>query len=191
MSKIRTDALQASKSVLLLVDFVNPLSFDGAAELAPWALQAARRTAALRRRLAADGVRCVYANDNYGQWTSDFNALWRRCLALPGTAGKIAKLMAPMRDDFVVLKPRHSAFYATPLHLLLDQLRCKRLIVTGMAADSCVLFSAMDAYLRGYSVWVPADCVAAESAEARDSALQQMARTLKADIRPSPPLSRR
>ncbi|MBW8894534.1 MAG: cysteine hydrolase, partial [Burkholderiales bacterium] len=83
------------------------------------------------------------------------------------------------------LKPRHSAFYATPLDLLLEQLRCKRLIVTGIAADNCVLFSAMDAYLRGYSVWIPVDCVAAESADARGRALEQMARVLKADIRPS------
>ncbi|HEU6454541.1 MAG TPA: isochorismatase family protein [Roseateles sp.] len=59
------------------------------------------------------------------------------------------------------------------------------LIVTGIAADNCVFFTAMDAYLRGYSLWVPIDCVAAESAEARDQALQQMARVLKADIRPS------
>ncbi|RZJ00298.1 MAG: isochorismatase family protein, partial [Rubrivivax sp.] len=71
------------------------------------------------------------------------------------------------------------------LDLLLDQLQCKRLIVTGIAADNCVLFSAMDAYLRGYSVWVPVDCVAAESVDARDKALEQMARVLKADIRPS------
>lgn len=185
MSKIRTDALQPSKTVLLLVDFVNPLSFDGAAELAPSALEAARQTANLRRRLAAEGVRTIYANDNYGQWTSDFKALWRHCRAKPGIAGKIARLIAPRRDDFALLKPRHSAFYATPLDLLLEQLRCKRLIVTGIAADNCVLFSAMDAYLRGYSVWIPVDCVAAESADARDNALEQMARVLKADIRPS------
>lgn len=185
MSKIRTDDLQPSKTVLLLVDFVNPLNFDGAAELAPSALEAAKQTAKLRQHLAADGFRTIYANDNYGQWTSDFKALWRHCHATAGTPGKIAKLMAPKRDDFALLKPRHSAFYATPLDLLLNQLHCKRLIVTGIAADSCVLFSAMDAYLRGYSVWVPVDCVAAESADARDSALQQMARVLKADIRPS------
>ena len=185
MSRIRTDDLQPSKTVLLLVDFVNPLTFDGAAELAPSALEAAKQAAKLRRRLSAEGVRTVYANDNYGQWTSDFKALWRHCRALPGTAGKIARLMTPRRDDFALLKPRHSAFYATPLDLLLGQLRCKRLIVTGVAADSCVLFTAMDAYLRGYSVRVPVDCVAAESVDARDKALEQMARVLKADVRPS------
>lgn len=185
MSKIRTDALEPSKTVLLLVDFINPLKFEGAAALAPSALAAAKQTARLRRRLARDGVRSVYANDNYGLWTSDFKALCKRCAALPGTAGQVARAMAPAARDFTLLKPRHSAFYATPLDILLQQLRCKRLIVTGIAADSCVFFSAMDAYLRGYSLWVPVDCVAAESADARDQALAQMARVLKADVRPS------
>lgn len=187
MSKIRNAKLPPSETVLLLVDFINPLQFDGAKALAPSALAAARQTARLRRRLDGEGVRTVYANDNYGDWTSDFKALLHRCLALPGDAGHMAKLLAPRRRDFAVLKPRHSALYATPLHLLLEHLHCKRLIVTGLAADSCVLFTAMDAYLRGYSLWVPVDCVAAESREARDQALAQMARVLKADIRPADP----
>jgi len=184
MSTIQTESLQNSKTVLLLVDFINPLRFDGAEQLAPSALAAARRTARLRQHLKAGGVRSVYANDNYGEWTSDFKALWRRCQAMSGASGRMATLMAPKRRDFAVLKPRHSAFYSTPLHLLLEQLHCQRLVVTGIAADSCVFFTAMDAYLRGYSLWVPADCVAAESDEARDRALEQMARVLKADIRP-------
>ena len=66
---------------------------------------------------------------------------------------------------------------------MLKQLECRRLIITGLSADNCVLFSAMDAYLRGYAVWVPSDCVAAESAEAKEQALAQMARVLKADTR--------
>jgi nicotinamidase-related amidase len=185
MSKIRTDDLQPSTTVLLMVDFINPLRFDGAAEIAPSALGAAQQAAKLRRRLDAEGVRSVYANDNYAEWNSDFQALCRRCQAMPGVAGRISRLLAPRRRDFAVLKPRHSAFYATPLHLLLEQLHCKRLIVTGIAADSCVFFTAMDAYLRGFSLWVPADCVAAESKQGSDQALEQMARVLKADVRPS------
>ena len=191
MRKIKTQAPDPSETVLLLVDFINPLDFDGAEDLAPSALQAARHAARLRRQLGAEGVRVVYANDNYGEWTSDFLALCRRCGSMPGTAGRMARLMAPRRKDFAVLKPRHSAFYATPLHLLLEQLRCRRLIVTGIAADSCVLFTAMDAYLRGYSLWVPGDCVAAESGGARDQALQQIQRVLKADVRPAWPEKRR
>lgn len=185
MSKIRTDELEPSRTVLLLIDFINPLRFDGAEALAPAALKAARQAARLRRRLEADGVRTVYVNDNYGEWTSDFQALCRRCQAMPGTAGQMARAMRPRRRDFALLKPRHSAFHATPLQLLLERLHCRRLVLTGIAADSCVLFTAMDAYLRGYSLWVPGDCVASESPEALEQALEQMARVLKADVRPA------
>jgi nicotinamidase-related amidase len=190
MGKVRVDISETSHTVLLLVDFVNPLDFDGAQDLAPSAVSAAKRTAQLRRRLAAHGVKCIYANDNYGMWTSDFDAVWRHCKARGGDSGAIVRALKPRKGDYTVLKPRHSAFYATPLDMLLKQLRCKKLIVTGIAADSCVFFTAMDAYLREYSLWIPVDCVAAESAQARDQALEQMARVLKADIRPSGPRTR-
>jgi nicotinamidase-related amidase len=168
---------------LLLVDFVNPLEFHGAAALAPAAIAAARAAARLRRRLP--DARVVFANDHYGHWRRSFPELWQRCADDAGAAGTIARLLRPRRRDFTILKPRHSAFFATPLELLLDELKCRRVIVTGLAADSCVLFSAADAYLRGYSVWVPQDCVAAESPARLRHALDHMRTILKADITPA------
>ena len=185
MNTIRVHSLNPSDAVLLLVDFVNPLNFDGADRLHASALAAASQTARLRRRFSAAGLRTVFANDNYGLWDTDFKSLWKSCAARRGPSGQIATILRPRAKDFALLKPRHSGFYATPLHILLQQLECKKVVVTGIAADSCVLFTAMDAYLRGYAVWVPVDCVAAETREARDKALDQMARVMKADTRPS------
>jgi nicotinamidase-related amidase len=184
-ARINTGALPPSPTVLVLVDFINPLDFDGAEALRPSALEAARATAALRRRAARDGVQTVYANDNYGVWQSDFKAVWARCRAMRGVPAEIARLLQPRRRDLTILKPRHSAFYSTPLDLLLRQLRSKRLIIAGLAADNCVLFTAMDAYLHGYSLWVPQDCTAAESADGKANALQHMQRILKATVRAS------
>lgn len=177
--------LAASPTVLLLVDFINPLDFDGADALAPSALAAARATDRLRREAARSGVQTLYANDNYGLWRSDFKAVLARCRARRGAAAEIAERLLPRRGDLTILKPRHSAFYATPLDLLLRQLRCKRLVIAGIAADNCVLFSAMDAYLRGYALWVPQDCVAAEGDDAKAGALAHMRRVLKASVRAS------
>jgi nicotinamidase-related amidase len=171
--------------VLLLVDFINPLEFDGASRLAPSALQAAQACVRLRHRVRQRGLQTVFANDNYGVWRADFDDVWRRCSRKRGPAGAIAHALRPMRGDCTILKPRHSAFHATPLELLLTQLHCKRLIITGLAADSCVLFTAMDAYLRGYELWVPRDCTAAEDAHAKHGALQQMERVVKALTRPA------
>jgi nicotinamidase-related amidase len=183
--RISLTDLAPSATVLLLVDFVNPMNFIGADALAPSALAAAATTARLRRQLDASGTQVVYANDNYGVWRSDFNALCDRVRALPGVAGAMAAKLRPRQRDCTLLKPRHSAFYATPLDLLLRQLKCRRLVVTGIAADSCIVFTAMDAYLRGYSIWVPEDCVAAESTADKAQALRLMQRSLKADVRPA------
>jgi nicotinamidase-related amidase len=184
-ARIRTPPLPPSPTVLVLVDFINPLQFDGADALAAPALAAARATAALRRRTARDGVQTIYANDNYGVWRSDFKAVWARCRALDGAPAQIARLLQPRRNDLTILKPRHSAFYSTPLDLLLRQLRCRKVILAGLAADNCVLFTAMDAYLHGYSLWVPQDCVASERADDKASALAHMRRIMKANVRAS------
>lgn len=186
-SRIASHDVGHSSTVLLLVDFINPLDFPGADELRAPAVEAAQRTARLKRQVAKDGIRAVYANDNYGFWHADFAHLWSRCSRARGESRKMANLLKPLERDFTVLKPRHSAFYATPLQILLEELKCRHLIVTGLAADSCVLFTAMDAYLRGLSVWVPSDCVAAETPRAKDQALELMAHTLKARTEPAFP----
>ncbi|WP_418314704.1 isochorismatase family cysteine hydrolase [Piscinibacter sakaiensis] len=183
--KLRDADMPSSPTVLLLVDFVNPLDFPGAEKLAPAAAKAAKATAKLRRQLSRQGVRTVYANDNYGNWNADLNALWKSCAAKRGYPAEIARALKPRKDDLTILKPRHSAFYATALDILLEQLKCKKLVLAGVAADSCVLFTAMDAYLRGYSVRIPSDCVAAEEEQATQAALEHMARVLKADISPA------
>lgn len=182
---IHVEQLEPSRTVLLLVDFINPLNFDGADDLSGAAVSAARATGRLRQRLGREGSQSVYANDNYGVWRSDFSRLWHACSLVDGAPGAMAKALRPRKQDFTILKPRHSAFYSTPLDLLLRQLKCRRLVLTGLAADNCVLFTAMDAYLRGYALWIPADCTAAESEDAKQQALQHMARVLKADVSPS------
>ena len=164
----------AAKAVLLLVDFMNPLDFDGAQQLAPKAIAAAKKALALKRRCRAERVPVIYANDNFGHWASQFSEVVRSCVALGGDAAKLASLLAPEQGDLSVLKPRHSAFYGTPLEFLLDELRAECLIIAGLTTDSCVLFTAGDAFLRGFKVWVPADCVAAETAAAQRRALEQI-----------------
>lgn len=174
-------ALPRSPTVLLLVDFINPLQFDGADDLAAPALAAAKATAKLKARLERDGVTSIYANDNYGVWRSEFSDVRRLCESIPGPAGDIARLLRPGPADLAMLKPRHSAFFGTPLDLVLTQMDTKRLVIVGLAADICVQLTAMDANLRGYKVWVPSDCTAAESPEAKAAALEYLRRVLKAD----------
>lgn len=170
---------------LLIVDFINLFDFDGAARLAARALPAAERTARLKRRLREDGIPCIYANDNFGHWRSEFSRLVRECLDRKGAAHDIAQLLAPDPDDYSILKPRHSAFYGTPLEFLLEELEVDSLVLAGISADMCVSATAQDAYVRKFRLWVPSDCVAADTGDHERQTLDHMHRTMKADIRPS------
>jgi nicotinamidase-related amidase len=175
-----------SPRVLVLIDFINPLNFPGAEKLAPAALNAAKATLRLREKLDTDKVAVIYANDNYGVWQSDFHSLVAQCIARDDISGEIARLLSPRATDLTLLKPRHSAFYCSPLELLLKEMHAKELILAGLATDICVQMTAADAFLRGFEgVWVPADCCAAETPKAQANALEYMRDVLKCDVRSS------
>lgn len=182
---IRPARLPRSKRVLLLIDFINPLDFPGAGNLAGPAVAAARAAAGLKEKLARDKVVAVYANDNYGIWQSDFHSIVSACLGMEGPAGEIARLLYPQAEDLTILKPRHSAFFASPLELLLAEMQASELVICGLATDMCVQLTAMDAFLRKFKTWVPADCTAAESPRAKSASLAYMEKILQCDVRPS------
>lgn len=178
--------LKPSPTVLLLVDFINPMRFPGAEKLVPAALEAAHATARLKKRLSGRGFTSIYANDNYGVWRSEFKELLAACKDLPGARGEVASTLAPNEQtDLTLLKPLHSAFHSTPLEHLLRQLKARQVVVVGLATDMCVQLTAMDAYMRGFKVWVPNDCTAAESPEFKSAALAQMSRVFKCSTRSS------
>jgi nicotinamidase-related amidase len=120
-------------------------------------------------------------NDNFGQWQSDFKHLVSRCVKDGVCGAPLARELVPQQDDYFVLKPRHSGFFQTPLDLLLQSLHAKKLILCGLTTDSCVLFTANDAYLRGFEIHIPSDCCAAINKSRHTDALGQMRRTLKAN----------
>jgi len=170
---------------LLMIDMINEFSFHDAGGMFPAIIGMAERIAELKRHVKIAGFPVIYVNDNFGRWQSDFRKLVARCLE-DGCRGKeVAKLLRPEEDDYFVLKPKHSGFYATPLDLLLTYLKARRLIITGVAGNSCVLYTAADAYMREFKLIVPADCVLSSDARANDAALNHMATMLKADVRPS------
>lgn len=170
---------------LLLVDVINGFDFEGSEPLVRAANEAAPHILDLANRARNAGVPVVYVNDNFGQWRSDFRKTIAECSRpeLPGH--QVTQLLVPRDNDYFVLKPRHSAFFCTALELLLDNLGSRTLVLVGFAANICVLFSANDAHMRGYDVWVPADCVASNTPELTSQALEQMRLVSRARIEPS------
>jgi nicotinamidase-related amidase len=170
---------------LLLIDWINDLEFDAGGRLLPQALRAARATALLRRRAKRSGVPVIYCNDNFGKWRSDFRSLLAHCLEGDVRGRPIARLLAPDESDYFVLKPKHSGFHSTSLEVLLAHLGARTLILTGIAGDICVLFTAHDAYMRDFKVLVPRDCLVSEDRTDNAMALRHMAKTCKARTGPS------
>lgn len=176
-------APDSSPVVLLVIDAINDFTFAEGRQVLADAYPMAERIRGLKRLARQAGIPTVYVNDNFGRWRSDFRTLIAHCLRRRARGRAVTRLLRPDQRDYFVLKPKHSAFYSTTLELLLEHLHARTLILTGLLADSCILFSAQDAYMRGYDLVVPADCVAARVAEDRRRALDQMRRVLEADTR--------
>lgn len=180
-----TSAETGRRTALLLVDVINDMDFEGSASLVKHAEPMARRLHDLKQRCRGAGIPTIYINDNFGKWRSDFRSLVEHCINDPVPGREVARLLKPDEDDYFVLKPKNSAFFGTTLDTLLTNLGTSNVILTGIAGDNCVLFSANDAYLRDYKLCIPADCIASNTKEENDAALRLMEKVVKADITPS------
>src|ERR1700712_5191715 len=149
-----------SSVALLLIDMINALDFVGGKSMLKHALPAAKRIARLKKRCRRAGIPAIYVNDNFGRWRSGFKNLLKHCLSHKVPGRMLARLLTPDKDDYFVLKPKHSGFFASTLSTLLEYLNVRTLIITGICGDICVLFTANDAYMRDLKIIVPDDCFA-------------------------------
>jgi nicotinamidase-related amidase len=172
----------SSPVALLLIDVINDMEYEGGEKLLEHALPMSTRLAALKKRAHEAGIPAIYVNDNFGRWRSDFHAQVNHCLS-DGVRGEpVVRRLSPEPDDYSILKPKHSGFYSTTLDTLLDYLGARTLILTGLAGDSCVLFTANDAFMRDFRIVVPADCTASQHEEWNRRALDHMRDVLDAEI---------
>lgn len=171
-----------SPAALLLIDVINDFDFPEGEQLLQLAMPVAKNIAALKKLAKDAGIPAIYVNDNFGRWQSDFKKSVAHCRESRGKS--FVEMLLPDDDDYFVLKPKHSGFYSTTLSLLLTHLTTKHVILTGIAGNNCVLFTANDAYMRDMKVFVPADCVVSNTEEENVYALKQMQTVLKADITP-------
>jgi nicotinamidase-related amidase len=174
-----------SDVALVLIDVINDMEWQDGEKLFKYALPMAKHIKALKARAKQAKIPVIYANDNFGKWRSDFRALVEHCLHDDVRGKPIAELLQPDEDDYFVLKPKLSAFYSTTLELLLDYLGTRTLILTGVAGNLCVLYSAIDASLRDYQLVIPSDCIASNTRTANERALEHMKTNLHAHITPS------
>ena len=176
--------LPVSRTALLVIDMMNTYEHEDADVLAASVAKIVDPLAGLISRARdREDVDVIYVNDNYGDFTADFEDIVNA--ALDGKRPDLVSPIAPGKDTRRVVKVRHSAFYASSLDYLLGRLKTEHLIITGQVTEQCILYSALDAYVRHFSFIVPPDCVANIDPELGDAALTMMHKNMHAEIVPA------
>jgi len=184
-----TVSVPASGTALLLIDVINDLAFEGSEALVAQAEAMATRLAALKGRATALGVPAIYINDNFGQWRSDFRQTVAHCTKRTSPGRLVSQRLRPTARDYFVLKPKHSGFFDTTLDTLLKALRIRRVLLTGIAGNICVLFTANDAYMRELKIYAPPDCIVSNTPTENEQALRQIETVLKGNLATSTQLA--
>ena len=168
------------KSAVIVVDMLNEYDHedgDVLVESVREALPAMRR---IVERAHREGTPVVYVNDNYGDWAAGRPELVERAAA--GRGADVVEQIAPADGTWFIAKARHSIFYETQLEYLLREQEIERIVLVGQVTEQCILYSALDAYVRRFEVAVPRDAVAGIHADLASSALRMMERNMRADV---------
>jgi nicotinamidase-related amidase len=168
------------RTALLVVDMLNSYDHDEAEQLAESVADSVSPIRDLIERAGKEEVPLVYVNDNYGDWNTSATELAEHAMA--GRHPELVEPLLPPEDAAFVLKARHSVFYGTPLEYVLDSLEVDRVVLTGQVTEQCILYSALDAYVRHLRVAVPRDGVAHIYEHLAEPALEMMERNMSAEI---------
>jgi nicotinamidase-related amidase len=170
----------ADRTALIVVDMLNTYDHDDADRLVDSVEGVVEPIAGLVERASNEGVEVIYVNDNYGDWNSSHEELAQR--ALDGRRPDLVEpLLPPDAADFVI-KARHTIFYMTPLEYLLSQKEIGHVVLAGQVTEQCILYSALDAYVRHLRVTVPTDGVAHIHEDLAQAALKMMERNMRAEL---------
>lgn len=167
-------------SALLIIDMLNTFDFPQGRTLAKKSEAIAKKIYRLKTRFKKKKLPVIYVNDNFGKWQSDWIQVYESCTEEHCLGKKTGEILRPDHDDYFVLKPRHSGFYCTNLEILLSDLNIKKLVLTGISGNICVLFTAHDAHMLNYKIVVPSDCIASNTAQANKFTLSQVKEVLNA-----------
>jgi nicotinamidase-related amidase len=170
-------------SALIVTDMLNRYEHEDAEPL----VESVRHMLPNLQSLIADAkdhdTLVVYVNDNHGDWTAGRREMVQS--ALQGAEPSLVEPIVPPDDAPFVVKARHSVFYGTQLEYMLYQHDVKRLVMAGQVTEQCILYSALDAYVRHYEVVIPRDAVAHILPDLADAALRMMERNMRAEVIPA------
>jgi nicotinamidase-related amidase len=168
------------RSAVIVVDMLNPYEHEDADRLVESVEHAVEPIGDLVERATGEDVEVIYVNDNYGDWNSSQEELAQA--ALNGRRPDLVEPILPPDDADFVVKARHTIFYMTPLEYLLAQREIGHIVLAGQVTEQCILYSALDAYVRHLEVSVPTDAVAHIHEDLAQAALKMMERNMRVEL---------
>ena len=164
----------------LVIDMLNPYDHEDADALAD---QAASRIEPLRSLIeatAASEHELVYVNDNFDDFTATSKDLGDH--AMRGERPDLIEPILPPKGALFVQKVRHSGFYESALNHLLHTHDVETLVLAGQVTEQCILYTALDAYIRGFDIRVVRDAVVPIDDELGAAALRMMEANMDANL---------
>ncbi len=171
------------QTAVLFIDMINDFKFTHGHTLLAQTKKMLPNILKLKQYAKEHHFPIIYINDHYNLWQADLQRIYQKCRNEENE--ELLEQIVPHETDYFLIKPKHSAFHQTALHALLSELGIKHLILSGIAGNICVLFTANDAYMREYTLSVPEDVIASNDEQDNAYALKMMKNVLKADITPS------
>ena len=171
------------RTALIVTDMLNHYEHEDADKLVESVEQVLPNMVALRDRADEDGVPVIYVNDNHDEWESNRQRLVEG--ALEGARRDLVEPILPRDKDLFLSKTRHSLFYATPVEHILAREEIDRIVLIGQVTEQCILYSALDAYIRHLDVVVPRDAVAHIFDDLAEASLTMMERNMHARLVPA------
>ena len=169
---------------LIVVDMLNPYEHDDAEPLKASVRRMLGDLCALIASAREEGLRIVYFNDNHGVWTAGPKGIAQHALA--GASPDLVEPVLPPEEAPFIVKARHSIFYQTLLEYLLRREEINRLVLAGQVTEQCILYSALDAYVRHFEVVVPTAAVAHIDEQLAQAAIRMMQTNLHAQLAANP-----
>ena len=170
-----------SKKALLIIDMQNDFCNPSAPLFVPNNPKIIPKIKKEIEKARKENIPIIYTQDWHKPNDKEFKIWPKHCVA--GTEGvEIVKELIPQKNDVIIKKSTYSAFYKTNLAKILKKLKIEALILTGCVTNICVLFTAFDAYVRGYKLIIRKDCLGYVNKKYHEFALNLMKKAFDAKI---------
>jgi nicotinamidase-related amidase len=169
-----------AQGALIVIDMLNPYDHEDAEPLMESVRQMLEQLSALLAAAQENGLQIVYVNDHHDDWSAGPKEIAER--ALNGVAPELVKPVLPPAEVPFIIKARHSIFYETLLEYLLRRENITRLVFTGQVTEQCILYSALDGYVRHFEVIVATDAIAHIQPDLADAAIKMMERNMQGKL---------